>query len=365
MSTWADLKNTVRLRKIYEERIKIIHLIRDFFWSENFVETDTPIALKYVGQEPYLNPVAIKIHDPMAVEYGFHLQTSPEFAMKKLLAAGWNKIFQICKCFRDYEDFGGQHNTEFTMIEWYRAPGSLGDIMDDTEKLFKYVGRNLGVEVIKFNGRKIDIGGKWERLSMKEIWGKWVGVNLDELLEFIGPSKSTKIGKLAISLGLAVDEADAFEDIFFKIFLNKIEPNLGNERPVFVYDYPVVMSSLSRRCIEDDRYAERFELYIGGLELANAFGELVDAKEQKMRLEEDKDKRNFLKKETWPVDPDFISALESGIPGNLTTAGLPAKAHRAEAGGIALGVDRMVLLFTKAKDINEVIFQSIKDQINI
>jgi len=356
MSTWIDLKNTARLKKIYEERIKIIHLIRDFFWSENFMETDTPIAVKYPGQEPYLNPVAIKIHNPGAVEYGFHLQTSPEFAMKKLLAAGWNKIFQICKCFRDYEDFGGQHNTEFTMIEWYRAPGCLEDIMDDTEKLFKFVETRLRDSAmarrgkIEFKNKEIDIGGKWERLSMREVWKKWVGVDLSELLEFVGPPRSTKLGQLAISLGFTVNETDAFEDIFFKIFLNKIEPNLGNERPVFVYDYPAVMSSLSRRCTVDPRYAERFELYIGGLELANAFGELVDAKEQKIRLEEDKENRNSLKKEIWPVDPDFISALQSGIP---------------EAGGIALGVDRMVLLFTKARDINEVIFQSIKDQINI
>lgn len=363
MSTWVDLKNTARLKKIYEDRIKIIHLIRDFFWSENFVETDTPVAVKYPGQEPYLNPVPVKIHDPVGVEFGFHLQTSPEFAMKKLLAAGWSKIFQICKCFRDCENFGGQHNTEFTMIEWYRAPGNLEDIMNDTEKLFKYVGRNLGIDKIAFKGKEIDIGGKWDRKSMKEVWEKWVGVNLDELLEFVDPSKSTKLGKLAISLGFAVDETDAFEDVFFKIFLNKIEPNLGNERPVFVYDYPAVMSSLSRRCVNDPRYAERFELYIGGLELANAFGELVDANEQKLRLEEDRYKREILKKETWPVDPDFISALESGIPNNLTCAGLPAGAHRAEAGGIALGVDRMVLLFTKARDLNEVIFESISEQI--
>lgn len=361
MSNWSELKNTPRLKKIYEERNQIIRLIREFFWSENFVETDTPVAVKYPGQEPYLFPVPVTLHDPAGAEFGFHLQTSPEFAMKKLLASGWSKIFQICKCFRDYESFGGQHNTEFTMIEWYRAPGSLENIMDDTERLFKYIGNNLGIKSIKFKGKEINISAEWDRLAMKEVWQKYVGVNLDEYLE-LEPMR-----KLVGDLNISVSVDDAYEDLFFKIFLNKIEQNLGNERPVFVYDYPASMSSLSRRCAYDPRYAERFELYIGGLELANAFGELTDAKEQKMRLEEDKTKRKELKKETWPVDPDFISALESGIPATNPVeikAGLPDEAQRAKAGGIALGVDRMVLLFTEAQDLNETIFQSVKDQID-
>jgi len=342
MSTWIELKNNPRIAEIYRQRAVIIHLIRDFFWSRDFVETDTPVAVKLPGQEPYLNPVPVELHDPRSESHKFYLQTSPEFAMKKLLAAGWPKIFQICKCFRDYEDFGGRHNTEFTMIEWYRAPGNLSEIMDDTENLFKFVGARLGVNKIKYKEREINIDWVWERHSMKEIWQKLVGVNLDEYLEL------PAMGELVKKLGLAVSADDVFEDLFYKIFLNQIEPRLGWERPVFIYDYPASMSSLSRRSAIDSRYAERFELYIGGLELANAFGELVDAKEQAERLEEDREKRKMLGKETWPVDPDFIAALQSGVP---------------EAGGIALGVDRMVLLFTEARDLNEVIFQSIKDQI--
>lgn len=343
MSTWIDLKNNPRLQKIYTQRIAIIRLIRDFFWSREFVETDTPVAVRLPGQEPYLNPVPIRLHNPRGESYGFYLQTSPEFSMKKLLAAGWPKIFQICKCFRDYENFGGLHNTEFTMLEWYRAPGSLSEIMDDTENLFKFVGEKMGVKKMKYQGREVNIDEAWERRSMKEIWREFAEVDLDGYLEL--PAMSG----LAKKLGLSVSADDAFEDIFYKIFLNKIESHLGLERPVFVYDYPASMSSLSRRSAADSRYAERFELYIGGLELANAFGELVDGAEQAKRLEEDKEKRKILGKETWPVDLDFISALQSGVP---------------EAGGIALGVDRMVLLFTGARDLNEVIFQSVKDQLN-
>ena len=346
MSTWSDLKNNPRLKKVYDQRIAIIKLIREFFWSLNFVETETPIAMHLPGQEPYLNPVPVKFFDPASKAADFYLHTSPELAMKKLLAAGYEKIFQIVKCFRNYESFGGTHNPEFTMVEWYRAPGKYQDIMDDTENLFKFVGEKLNKQTVKYNNKEVGIFQKWDRLSMKEIWQKFINVNLDDYLEI------EKLRNLAVERGFSATADDAYEDLFFKIFLNEIEPNLGNVVPVFVYDFPAQMTSLSRLCEHDNRYAERFELYIGGLELANAFGELTDPDEQKERLEKDRELRAKLGKATWPVDPDFIAALGS----------LPAIAQRATA-GIALGVDRMVVLFTEAKDINEVIFGSVSDQI--
>lgn len=347
MSTWSDLKNTARLKDIYDSRIKIIQLTREFFWSQGFVETDTPIAVKLASQEPYLNPLPVTIHDPNSKSEKFYLRTSPEYSLKKLLAAGYEKIFEIGKCFRDFESFGGNHNTEFTMLEWYRAPGTYQEIMDDTENLFKFIGEKLGNTKLIYKDKTIDIVGAWDRLSMKQVWQEYLGINLDDYLEI------KQLAELARSKGYAVAEIDAYEDIFYKIFLNEIESKLGNEKPVFVYDFPAQMTSLSRLCAHDSRYAERFELYIGGLEIANAFGELTDAAEQKKKLEEDRAKRKQLGKEIWPVDPDFINAL----------AALPAGAL-AEVGGIALGVDRMVVLFTGAKDINEVIFGSIKDQID-
>jgi lysyl-tRNA synthetase class 2 len=270
-----------------------------------------------------------------------YLTTSPEFSLKKLLAAGFTRVFFITKCFRDFEEFGHTHNTEFTMIEWYRAPGTYQQIMDDTEELFQFVGKNLDTSEVIFNDRKIPIMKSWERITMKELWQKYVGVNLDEYLEI------EKLKNLVSELGYQVDETDLYEDLFFKIFLNKIESQLGMERPVFVYEYPRQLCSLSNICSHDTRYAERFELYVGGLEVANAFGELTDAVEQKKRLTEDRELRQKLGKENWEVDEDFIRALTSGIP---------------TAGGIALGIDRMVVLFTGAHDINEVIYGSIADQ---
>lgn len=379
MSNWSDLKNNPRLKNIYDTRIKIIKLIREFFWSQDFVETDTPAAVRLASQEPYLNPISITISDQRGERLPMYLRTSPEYALKKLLAAGYAKIFELGRCFRDHESFGGNHNTEFTMLEWYRAPGKYQDIMDDTEKLFKHVGKNLKIEkLINFqagchsespirgeeslsqstSGQRslavarddraigADIFTGWDRLSMKEIWQKFAGVNLDEYLD------AESIKKLAEAKGYKIDDNEEYENIFYKIFLNEIEPKLGLEKPVFIYDYPAQMASLSRLCARDSRYAERVECYIGGLELCNGFGELTDAEEQKKRLEKDKELRQKLGKEVWPVDEDFIDALASlhGVA-------------KGEASGVALGVDRMVLLFTGARDLNEVIFGAIKDQL--
>lgn len=338
MSNWIDLKNDSRLRDIYEKRIKTIRLIREFFWSNDFKEVETPVALRFSGQEPYLNPVPIILHDPHGEEHKFYLQTSPEFAMKKLLASGYEKIFQICKCFRDFEQFGGNHNPEFTMIEWYRAPGTLEEIMDDTENLFKFIAKQLNADQIQYKEKNIKITVEWERATMREVWQKFIGVDLNEYLT------AEKMATLALERGYTAETHEPYEDLFYKIFLNEIELKLGAEKPIIIYDYPELMCSLSRLSKNDSRYSERFELYIGGLELANAFGELTDAKEQENRLEIDRQKRMSMGKETWPIDEEFISALESGLP---------------EAGGIALGVDRMIMLFTGAKDINEVIFQAI------
>ncbi|MFH1193364.1 MAG: EF-P lysine aminoacylase EpmA [bacterium] len=337
MSNWKELKSNPRLKGIYSKRIKIMHIVREFFWSRGFLETDTPIAVGFPGQEPYLSPAPVLFHTPDGAAHKFYLHTSPEFAMKKLLAAGYEKIFQIVKCFRDYESFGGIHNPEFTMIEWYRAPGTRADIMDDTEALFKFAGKKLNIKTLEHKKCSTPIGGKWDQKTMKQIWQDFLDINLDEYLAVLA------MKKLCEQFGYATE--GAYEDLFYKIFLNKIEPFLGIKKPIFIYDYPAQMCSLSCPA-KDARYAERFELYIGGLELANAFGELTDPEKQKNNLEADREKRQELGREVYPVDAEFIAALKSGIP---------------SASGIALGMDRLIMLFTGAKDINEVIFQSAAD----
>ncbi len=343
MTVWKELADNPRLKDIYQKRLTITRLIREFFWSQNFLEADTPIALALPGQEPYLDPVDVAFRDPVGKMVNFRLQTSPEFAMKKLLAAGFPRLFQIAKCFRNGEAFGdGTHNTEFTMIEWYRAPGTLSEIMDDTEALFKYVTARLECANLVYGKTVVSANVGFERKTMKQLWQEYLSVNLDDYLE------TDALKQLASTKGYAPEAVDEYEDVFFKLFLNHIEPHLGRERPLFVYDYPHRLCSLSRVCDHDPRYAERAELYVAGLEIANGFGELTDAAEQKARLEADKARRQSLGKPTWPVDPEFIAALPH-IAG--------------PAGGIALGVDRMVLLCTGARDLEQVVFQTVQDQL--
>ncbi|OGH84192.1 MAG: EF-P lysine aminoacylase GenX [Candidatus Magasanikbacteria bacterium RIFOXYA2_FULL_44_8] len=338
---WKELKDNPRLKNVFDQRAVIVRLTREFFWSQNFIETETSTAVKAPDQEPHLDPIMTKFHDENKRETVWYLQTSPEFAMKKLLGAGYEKIFQICKCFRDEEESGVTHNPEFTMIEWYRTPGAYEEIMTDTENLFKYIAEKTGVSLAKYNGCEIDMTKKWERVRVKDLWQKYIGVNLDDYLD------EKKMAELVRERGYQVNEGDDFNDLFHKIFLNEIEPHIGKNNPTIVYEYPAQLAALARLCPADARYAERFELYICGLEIANCFGELTDGEAQLKRFEHEQGERVRLGKSAMPIDKELINALKC----------LP------NAAGVALGMDRMIMLFTGARNINEVIFQTVKDQL--
>ncbi len=341
MVTWKEIKDNSQARWRIEKKAEIIKTIREFFWSLDFIEPTTPVAVRKMIQEKYLQPVPVKFHNPNGEEFPFFLVTSPEVGLKKLLGAGLSKIFQVCPVFRDYEDFGHTHNTEFLMLEWYRSPGSLTEIMDDTENLVKFVAKKIGVEKIKVEGQEVDLLVDWERISMKDLWKKYLDINLDDYLT------DGTMADLARSLGYNIKIGEAYENSFYEIFLNKIEPFLGSTRPVMIYDYPLPMAALCRPTAVDPRYVERAECYIAGLELSNAYGELVDVEEQSKRMQDNYDFRANNDLVLSPVDEDFNKAV-----GEIKSAG-----------GIALGVDRLVMLLTEAKDINEVIFESVADQV--
>lgn len=340
MSTWRQLKDNPKNKEIFIKRAEIIKIIREFFWQENFIETDTPIANSTGGQEPYLEPIKTEFVDPRGQIFKQYLQTSPEYAMKKLLAGGFEKIFQICHCFRNNESFGGTHYPEFLMLEWYRVGDDYLKIMDDTENLFNLVAEKMEIDFLFFNNKKISIKEKWDRLTMREVWQKYLGVELNDYLTL------SAMMSLAKSRGLTIDKKDLYEDVFYKIFLNEIEPKLGMDRPVFIYEYPASMAALARLSGKDPRYAERFELYIGGLELANAFGELIDGEEQKHRFAEEQNLRQELDREVCSVDEGLIDALNF------------LKNKKVIASGIALGVDRLIMLFTGVNDILETRLES-------
>lgn len=318
--SWKRIKNDSAHKERIKMRVKITRLIREFFWSKGFLEMETPIAVRVAGQEPYLHPIGVNLIDEKKDKYSAHLITSPEYSLKKLLASGFINIFEITKCFRNQEQFGGLHNPEFTMLEWYRVGVDYTSIMKDVEELFECVGKGLGIEF------------DWKRITMRDLWDKNLGVDLNDLLDF------ESIKKFAKTRGFVIQVTDTYEDIFFRIFLNEIESKLVE--PTIVYEYPSQLAALSRLKKDDTRYSERFEVYVNGLEIANAFSELTDSREQLRRLKEEQKLRGKLGHEVYDIDEDFIEALREGLP---------------ECAGIALGVDRMIMVLLGVDKIEDVL----------
>jgi len=333
-----------------EKRFEILKLIREFFWSKNFIEVEAPLLIKYPGQEPNISAIETIFHNEMKQEFRGYLHTSPEYTMKKMLAAGFQNIFYLGKTFRDEESFGGTHNPEFTMLEYYRTGADMFVLMKDVEGLFKFLeerfSRNGERGIPKNfvsgqvgNPEKLRIGTseersfKFKRLSMKELWNEIVGIDLDDYLT------KEKMWELCKEKKYNVEENENYEELFYRIFLQEIEPELKNMGAVIVYNYPSSMASLSRLSEENPNYAERFEVYIDGLELANAFSELTDSQEQLKRLEAEQKERERQGKKVYEIDRDFIEAV----------------GQMPESAGIALGVDRLVQLFTSCQNINNVL----------
>ncbi|MBI4992882.1 MAG: EF-P lysine aminoacylase GenX [Candidatus Magasanikbacteria bacterium] len=322
-----------------ELRFAVLKLIREWFWSQWFTEVDTPNIVKVPGQEPYLSPMSVKLHNERGEEFSGYLHTSPEYTMKKMLAAGFDRIFSLGKCYRDYESFGGTHNPEFTMLEWYRAESDYRLIMDDVEGLVGFVIQKLMEHgTLNTEHRTKNICSMLHapcsiRISMRDLWKKIVGVELDGYLT------SEKMFELCVERKYNVNSSESYEDLFYRIFLNEIEPKLKEMGAVIVYDYPAQMAALSRLSASDPRYAERFEVYVNGMELANAFSELTDAGEQLKRLQEEQKLRQKLGKDVYDIDKEFVSAVGQ----------MPSSA------GIALGVDRLVQIFASCQNIENVI----------
>ncbi len=285
------------------------------------MEVQTPTLVKCAGQEPYLSPLAVNFQDEKNKNYQGFLITSPEYALKKMLALGFNKIFELAKVFRGNESFGGNHNPEFTMLEWYRTKADYQDTMKDTEKLILFLNKKINKSGhLNYQGNKINLTLPWPRLKVKDAFLKYANINLDKEWR-----------------NCPVND---WNTNFYSVFLNKIEPNFPKDRPIIIYDYPLPQASLAKRKSVNSFYAERFEVYIGGLELANAFSELTDAKEQYQRLKEEQKLRKKMKKAFIPIDKDFIFALKLGLP---------------QSSGIALGLERLQMLLLNIKDINNLL----------
>jgi lysyl-tRNA synthetase class 2 len=331
-----------------EKRAKIIRAIRSYFDDENFFEVQTPALQVSPGLEPHLQAFSTELVDPTGGRRAKrYLHTSPEFAMKKLLAAGMERIYQVSLVYRNRER-SHTHHPEFSMLEWYRVRQPYTELMDDCEKLLSACMTAAGgVGGITWNGVFSDPGLPFERLSVQEAFLRYAETDILGTIGDPAKPESEVLSGECGRLGISTAPDDTWEDLFFRIFLVKIEPHLGVGRPTILHDYPISMAALSRAKPGEPHLAERFELYVCGLELANAFGELTDPRAQRARFEADMEKKLRLYGERYPIDEDFLEAL----------------AYLPECSGIALGVDRLVMLATGAEHIEEVLWAPVAEPV--
>ncbi|MBC7395912.1 MAG: EF-P lysine aminoacylase GenX [Bdellovibrionales bacterium] len=320
--------------QIWISRLKLEQKVREFFWHEGFLETRTPLLVCSPGMEPHLKPIELKTTSGTSV----FLPTSPEFAMKKLLAKGLNKIFQIAPCFRD-EPHSPDHSPEFTLLEFYESNITMDALQARVENLFQMLAIEFkGSALVNFRGNSINLAGKWPSLQVNELFRTHANV---DLRTHLSPESLAAVCK---SHGLMAEASESWDDLYFKLWLNLIEPKMPKNRPVFVTHYPLSQSSLCNPVLDNSGFAwaNRFELYVGNFELANAFDELRDAKIQRKNFEHDQKIRFDVYGDAYPtspVDEELLRAIEKMQP----------------TCGIAIGLDRLAMLILEAENISEVL----------
>ncbi len=341
---WWQPERFALKRAHLETRARVVAAIRRFFAERGFVEVETPALQISPGLEPHLEAFATTLHEPGEGPRPRFLHTSPEFAMKKLLVAGVPLLFQLAHCFRNAER-SRTHHPEFAMLEWYRAGAGYGDLMADCEALLRAVLAAAGTDSFAWQGRTADPAAPWLYLGVAEAFQRFCGIDLLATAPDPQAPSLALLADAARPLGLAPHPGDDWEDLFFRLFLERIEPHLGIGAPTILYDYPVSMAALARPRPGDARLAERFELYVCGLELANAFGELTDAAAQRRRFLADQATKRRRYGAAYPIDEDFLAALAYGMP---------------ESAGIALGVDRLAMLASGAETIEDVLWAPVR-----
>jgi lysyl-tRNA synthetase class 2 len=290
-------------KKALQQRAPVLQEIRHFFTEKGYLEIETPHRIPTPAPEAHIDAI------PSSTWF---LHTSPELCMKRMVAAGYGKVFQICRCWRDRER-GSLHLPEFTLLEWYRAGGDYWSLMEECEELICFVAQAIGTgRTIRFRECKIDLFPPWERISVKEAFQRYSHTTVTEALK---------------------------KNLLDEIMVEDIEPRLGLRKPTFIYDYPAERGALARLKQEDSTVAERFELYMGGLELANGFSELVDSEEQRKRFRLENENRQARGKPIYSMPDRFLAELDEMPP----------------SAGIALGVDRLVMVFLDARTIDEVV----------
>ena len=318
-------------------RREIMRAIRAWFDEQGFSEVETGILQVSPGNETHLHAPRTELVRADGSRISRYLRTSPEFACKKLLAAGEPRIFEFARVFRDRER-GDLHLPEFTMLEWYRANAGYDAIMADTIVVIAHSAQATGIGNFSFRGRSCDPFAEPELLTVASAFQRFAGI---DLLATIDAGEGNRAALAAAAKDrVRVSDDDTWSDIFSKVLVEHVEPHLGQGRLTVLFEYPAPEAALARTKAGDPRVAERFEVYACGVELANGFGELTDAAEQRHRFTAAMDEKERRYGERYPLDDDFLAAV----------------AHMPEASGVALGFDRLVMLASGAPRIDQVVW---------
>ncbi|MGA0595003.1 EF-P lysine aminoacylase EpmA [Enterovirga sp. CN4-39] len=335
---WWSRDEHARRRPFLLQRNRIVAATRRWFAARGFVEVDTAALQASPGNEAHLHAFATEALTTAGEGRPLYLHTSPEFAAKKLLAAGEERIFSLGHVFRNRER-GALHHPEFTMLEWYRVEEEYDLVMQDAAELVRLAAETTSRPVASFRGRTCDLTAWPERVSVADAFREHAGI---DLLSTVGADDTDRdaLAAACSASGIRTAPDDTWSDMFSRVLVERIEPRLGEGRPTLLDRYPVAEAALARRSEDDPRVAERFELYACGVELANGFGELTDAAEQRRRFVSEMDEKARVYGERYPLDEDFLAALET----------MP------RASGVALGLDRLVMLASGAERIEDVIW---------
>ena len=339
---WAPGAHAAR-RPYLLARGRIMASLRAWFARQDFVEVETAALQVSPGNETHLHAFSTELINPGGERRQLYLHTSPEFACKKLLAAGESRVVSFARVFRNRER-GALHHPEFTMLEWYRTNAMYETLMDDCAAVLAEAARAAGTKEFRFRGKTIDPLAPAERLTVADAFARYAGIDLLATVKK-GRGDRAALAAEATRIGVATAADDTWGDVFSRVLAERIDPHLGIGRATILYEYPLPLAALARPKAGSDRVAERFELYACGVELANAFGELTDVTEQRSRFEAAMAEKQRIHSERYPIDEDFLAALGQMPP----------------ASGIALGFDRLVMLATGAQTVDQVIWTPVPD----
>jgi len=325
-------------RPLLLARNRIAARLRAWFAARDFVEVETAALQVSPGNETHLHAFATELISPGGDRRPLYLRTSPEFACKKLLAAGETRVFDLARVFRNRER-GPLHHPEFTLLEWYRAEEPYETLMADCAALLAEAAREAGSTAVKFRGKSIDPFAEPERLTVAQAFERHAGIDLLATIDG-GQGDRARLAAAVAKAGIVFGADDDWGDIFSRVLVERVEPHLGIGRATILYEYPLPQAALARAKAGSDKVAERFELYACGVELANGFGELTDTVEQRRRFEAAMAEKQRFHGERYPLDEDFLAALTQMPP----------------ASGVAVGFDRLVMLATGAQRIEQVIW---------